>query len=537
MEPPKDEKKKQQIIASAGPKRWDSWEFFIYAVIFAVCVPMMIKAVVDVSSQSNINYPKYEHLLSQGWLFGRKVDNSDLQFQSVRNNFPYLFLVVGIHYLLRQAANALNIGRLKFDLAFALLFLAGLHGISVVKILLILAVNYRISRIHNRQLAYLSTWIYGIAILFANELLIGYPLGSLHPDLAWLDSFGGMMPRWEVLFKFTMIRMISYSIDYLDAVQVTKQKPAIKPKFEIEDERQRLNTPHAVSEYSFANFLAYTTYSPLYLAGPILTYNDYLYQSKTPLPSVTLNRVIPYAIRFFFCLIIMEVLLHYTYVVAISKTRAWDGDTPFQISMIALFNLNIIWLKLLLPWRLFRLWALIDKIDAPENMIRCVNNNYSGLSFWRSWHRSYNRWVLRYIYIPLGGSNRPIINTLLVFTFVAIWHDIQLHLLFWGWLVVLFIMPEVLMSLVLPAKKYGQYAWYRHACAVGAVANIWMMMIANLVGFCVGLDGIQQMLSDMIYTADGIKYVVLSSMALFVGVQAMFEFREREKRMGINMRC
>lgn len=119
-----------------------------------------------------------------------------------------------------------------------------------------------------------------------------------------------------------------------------------------------------------------------------------------------------------------------------------------------LFNLNVIWLKLLIPWRLFRLWALTDGIDPPENMLRCMNNNYSALSFWRSWHRSFNKWITRYIYIPLGGSRKqPIINSFIVFSFVAIWHDIQLRLLLWGWLVVIFILPELLATVIFPAKK------------------------------------------------------------------------------------
>jgi D-alanyl-lipoteichoic acid acyltransferase DltB (MBOAT superfamily) len=56
--------------------------------------------------------------------------------------------------------------------------------------------------------------------------------------------------------------------------------------------------------------------------------------------------------------------------------------------------------QLLIPWRFFRLWALLDGVDAPENMVRCVANNYSTLGFWRSWHRSYNLWVVRYVSHP-----------------------------------------------------------------------------------------------------------------------------------------
>jgi D-alanyl-lipoteichoic acid acyltransferase DltB (MBOAT superfamily) len=537
FEPSADEKKRQQTASSAGPPRWKTLEFYLYAVVFAVAVPSMLKAALDASSVTNANYPKYEKLLQQGWILGRKVDNSDLQYSSFRNNFPYLLLAIGVHLGLRKLASSLSMARLNFDVIFSIIFLGSLHGVNLVKILIILAINYRIAQIQDRKTGYVVSWVFGISVLFANELLGGYPLVYLHRSLGVIDSCAGLIPRWDVHFNFTMLRMISFNVDYFEA-NAKPPSPQIKqpPKLEL-SEKLRIETPMSLNEYNFRNYLAYTTYAPLYLAGPIVTFNDFMYQAQYPLKSINYKRISTYAVRFLICLLTMELLLHYTYVVAISQTRAWTGDTPFQISMIALFNLNIIWLKLLLPWRLFRLWGLLDGIDSPENMVRCVNNNYSALSFWRSWHRSYNRWILRYVYIPLGGSKKPILNSLAVFTFVALWHDIQLRLLLWGWLVVIFILPEIVASFAFPSKKWAGRPIYRHVCAIGAVANIWMMMIANLVGFCVGLDGIKEMLHDMVSTADGLKYVIASSCCLFVGVQVMFEFREREKRMGINMRC
>jgi D-alanyl-lipoteichoic acid acyltransferase DltB (MBOAT superfamily) len=109
--------------------------------------------------------------------------------------------------------------------------------------------------------------------------------------------------------------------------------------------------------------------------------------------------------------------------------------------------------QLLIPWRFFRAWALLDGIDPPENMVRCMANNYSTFGFWRSWHRSYNLWIIRYIYIPLGGSRNVVLNTVLVFSFVALWHDLTFRLLMWGWLVSLFVIPELVASYVLPASK------------------------------------------------------------------------------------
>jgi protein-cysteine N-palmitoyltransferase HHAT len=107
-------------------------------------------------------------------------------------------------------------------------------------------------------------------------------------------------------------------------------------------------------------------------------------------------------------------------------------------------------LQLLLPWRLFRLWALADGVDPPENMVRCMANNYSPLGFWRAWHRSYNLWIVRYLYIPLGGTHRLVATSMLIFTFVALWHDLSPRLLAWGWLAAIFILPEVMARRTLP---------------------------------------------------------------------------------------
>lgn len=194
----------------------------------------------------------------------------------------------------------------------------------------------------------------------------------------------------------------------------------------------------------------------------------------------------------------MELILHYTYVVAISKTASsgsWLHDTPGQLSMIGYFNLHIIWLKLLIPWRFFRLWSLLDGVDPPENMLRCMSNNYSAPAFWRAWHRSFNRWILRYIYIPLGGSRRPVVGMVVSFTFVALWHDLSFKLLAWGWMVVLFILPELIARKLFPPKRFvGRERMYRNLCALGCVGNVLMMMAANLVGFALGIEGLKDLI-------------------------------------------
>jgi D-alanyl-lipoteichoic acid acyltransferase DltB (MBOAT superfamily) len=308
-------------------------------------------------------------------------------------------------------------------------------------------------------------------------------------------------------------------------------------------ERERIDTPPPPADFSFRNYIAYVLYSPLYLAGPILTFNDYISQQRHQLPSINRERIFLYALRFLVCLLTMELVLHYLYAVAISKSNPdWSQYTPFQLSMLGYFNLHVIWLKLLLPWRFFRLWALLDGVDPPENMVRCVSDNYSTLAFWRGWHRSFNRWVTRYVYIPLGGSRgskaRAIANFFAVFTFVALWHDINLRLLVWGWLITLFVLPEILATLAFPAKKWENHPEaHRMLCGLGAVGNILMMMAANLVGFAVGVDGLKGLVEGIIDSWGGRLFLLGACATLFVGAQVMFEWREAERRRGVNLKC
>lgn len=46
--------------------------------------------------------------------------------------------------------------------------------------------------------------------------------------------------------------------------------------------------------------------------------------------------------------------------------------------------------------------------------------------------------------------------------------------------------------------QYGSKPWYRHVAAVGGVANVLLMMTANLVGFVVGVDGAKELWKVML---------------------------------------
>jgi hypothetical protein len=131
-----------------------------------------------------------------------------------------------------DAADARMEHRISFDVMFAVIFIFALHGFSALKVLLILYTNYKLATNLPKSYVPAATWIFNVGILFANEMCHGYRLaevaafilpsqtsasekGNQTPGWAgWIDSYGGILPRWEILFNITVLRLISFNLDY-----------------------------------------------------------------------------------------------------------------------------------------------------------------------------------------------------------------------------------------------------------------------------------------------------------------------------------
>ena len=74
-----------------------------------------------------------------------------------------------------------------------------------------------------------------------------------------------------------------------------------------------------------------------------------------------------YLVRFIFCYMTMEYILHFMYVVAIKDTKSWAGDSPAEIAMIGFWNLIIVWLKVRKPSH-FASVILTNQRVAPHPM-------------------------------------------------------------------------------------------------------------------------------------------------------------------------
>ena len=148
-----------------------------------------------------------------------------------------------------------------------------------------------------------------------------------------------------------------------------------------------------------------------------------------------------------------------------------------------------IWYKFLIIWRFHKLWAQIHGIEVIDNLSRCIFNNYGFEGFWRMWHRGFNQWLVRYLYIPLGG-NKKIGSVIATVAFVSFWHDHSLNIVIWGLVIVIFILPEILIKRYVK-RKYSylfQYHWFKYICALSAAIYIYILILTNIIGFGYGLN-------------------------------------------------
>lgn len=409
--------------------------------------------------------------------------------------------------------------------------LFALHGVNSFKAISIVLVNYLIAK-HTKgtRIAPVATWLYAILVLFLLEW----------GRLPWnLPGWTGLVSGWHVTFNLTVLRLISFNMDYHWSMYQETMNAVAKHQASCEEcsaghcPKYRAMQPCEGSTYNVFTYLAYVFYLPLFIAGPIVSFNNFVSQTQKRTQGCSKRTTIIYGIRLIFSVLTLEAMLHFMWVVAIKDTSSWEGFSATQFSAVGLANLLIVWMKLLIIWRFFRFFALCDGIEAPENMERCIINNYSGFGFWRGWHRSFNLWIIRYMYIPMGGSKTSAWNVWPIFTFVALWHDFELKMLVWGWLIALFLLPELIATAL--AKKYSlsEHRHYRHICAVAGALNLLQVTICNLLGFALGLDGTKALFRS-VFRLNQIPFVLCMLLLYFANVQIAFEVRESEKRRGIH---
>ncbi len=232
-----------------------------------------------------------------------------------------------------------------------------------------------------------------------NELLTVFHLGAPLPLLRVILPVG---------ISFLVFRMLTYVIDvYRDQL-----KPA-----------------------AALDFWVYTAFFPCLLAGPISRAHEFLPQLSSPRDphNIELGRALVLILGGLAKKLLIADYLS-THIVnglfaspqAYSSWETLVGICAYSVQIYCDFSAYsdiAIGISLLLGFR------LPDNFNAPYTA-RTLQD------FWRRWHITLSRWLLDYLYIPLGGNRRgprrTYINLFLTFLLGGLWHGAGWTFIAWG---------------------------------------------------------------------------------------------------------
>ncbi|KAH9589028.1 Membrane bound O-acyl transferase [Trypanosoma melophagium] len=389
-------------------------------------------------------------------------------------------------------------------------FVAFLHGPVFFLPIIIMLVNYVFAvksiRYHLPHRVFMTCmWISQVGVLISSRYTEGYARFSFVPEPKtwWPQRF-----RWSVVFNMCTLRMIAFNMDMYEAFNdgAALQEKAVRKHdttcvecAQLRDSNRgegslstrcykfRTEYPCQMRDYNILSYMTYMLYVPLYVAGPMSSFNAFVSHLHAPTIAMTRKQMIFYAWRVLCIYVVLVILLHFAFVNAFRTYPNFLAKLTIpQMAYLLYYSLAFLWLKFSLVWKLSRLAAVLDGIDVPEDMRRCFSNTVSIQDFWRDWHASFNLWIVRYMYIPMGGNKKKHLNIFPIFFFIAIWHDIDLHLLKWAACILFIFVLELLIGYVWNSPTFSHLRHSRYNRFLRSFAgafSVFGLIVANLIGF------------------------------------------------------
>lgn len=505
------------------------------------------------------------------WSVG--VDQADVQWRDLVKNLPILgpallllsFIARGIRSHFAHSVHLSGALQLFYAVS-GIIFVSYLHGAPVIFAVVLILTNYffiaPLSRWMPFKMFMLIMWTAHVGILFVNDHFKGYRFSLFSQHLRWMDE---VLPqgalRWSVVFNMCTLRMIAYNVDYHEAHSITNSPSGMEtwrsakidkhlatctdcaalrqqnPSLANDNQQAchcyklRTETPRKLSEYGLRGYLAYIFYVPLYVAGPMSSFNAFISHTHYATHCMSLRQGVIYGIRIANLFFLLTFQLHFNFLNAIREEHAVFDNMGLNIKLgFFLFTLGFLWMKFNFLWKFFRLLAIIDGVEAPEDMNRCFSNTLTIQSFWKDWHSSFNLWIVRYMYIPMGGSKNRLLSIFPIFIFIAVWHDIELRLLWWALIMCICFIPEVVVGMVISRPQFKWLRakpYYRYVRAAGGAVGMFVLITANLVGYGTGTRNVSKGLSEAL-SFETIRFFIMGLIVLFCG--AVVAVRDRDAK-------
>ncbi len=447
---------------------------------------------------------------------------------------------MALGWLLRRG----GVNHKRYSWAFGIAVLGYVFRGDILIYLGLVAAYYAIIRAGAGRWGFVwGLWAVVVANLFAMEYFKNSRAVS---DLLERHLFGdGFMANsnhvlhWSSLFNMTLLRIVSFGLDWHRKLTNTEEQTHFQKCRECSRHHLCIKGAEVASArvFSYGRLVNYLLYPPTMLTGPPMCYNNFMAacepdHARSQCPTVTRSKpsqedVGKYCLRVGLDLLAFE--LYQRFVMAgglIREPRLWADFGLAKTELLSLFSVGFIWLKFLVIWRVGRMFALLDGYEVYENMNRCMFNNYSVEGFWRGWHRGFNQWLVRYLFIPMGGSSRKLLSIWPIFGFVALWHDVNPRLLAWAWLCCLAMVPEVVARALFADSPLHQARWFSYLSALGGSLIVKGLVLLNLIGFGLGAGDGEMLLKKVSWQGLG-EWVLTLVMVSFV-VHLMYYIRQKE---------
>ncbi|XP_065072221.1 protein-cysteine N-palmitoyltransferase HHAT-like [Rhopilema esculentum] len=400
---------------------------------------------------------------------GRLKDIADGEWTFWRQFFSFYTIVCIISSTLSNTMSKLSTMARKIALiTVSFIALSMLLSVTGLAILLCHALTVYITA---KTKSVCAIWIHLLAATYAVNFdpFLSYIISPLAND----DTI-----RSLVIFALMMcnLRLLSFA---LEAARIGR------PTSESSRSKASENAPNII------DFLSFVFYFPLFLNGPLLTFDKFHSQMKTRVqkPSVASLAVEICSCIAYFALI--EISFHFLYSTCISK------HMHILVELNCWETLGVIWsllqffyLKYVVFYRFAGVFAKIDGMEPPGQP-GCISNLYTYVDMWRYFDKGLYAFLRRYIYIPIGGSRYGIVRQILAsfssFAFVGFWHGGTEKYIAWALTNWLGISMEAIAASIMKLEVSKRFVakitpqTYRRICAAGGAVTVGFLILSNVI--------------------------------------------------------
>lgn len=302
-----------------------------------------------------------------------------------------------------------------FLLAANLLFYAVAGTAFLPALLGVAFLNWACVRLMDRRRQWKRTFLVSVTVTLHVLILAFYKY--YEPAATWVVNTAGMDFDWLLCSEITDLVMplglsfytfqgLSYTIDHY-------RDEGLAPR-------------------SYADVLAFLSFFPTVMSGPIMRENNFFPQLRTSYAGEEdFSEGVTLILSGMFKKIVLATYL---------QTHLVDGvfeNTAGYSSLAALVGVYAYGIQIYCDFSGYTDMALgIGRLlgfHLPKNF----DSPYRSLSlqeFWHRWHISLSTWLRDYLYIPLGGSRRGnrYVNLIITMVIGGLWHGSSLSFLIWG---------------------------------------------------------------------------------------------------------